>query len=80
MSDELLTVTQAAKYLDMSRQAIANAAKQGQLGRKREALGTRDGWIYVFTRSELDAWKQRNRHPGGRPKHEAGTLAAAHPA
>ena len=79
MNDELLTVTQAAAYLGMTRQAIANAAKQGQMGRKQTALGTRDGWIYVFTRAELDAWAKRDRHPGGRPKEGAGTQPA-HPA
>jgi excisionase family DNA binding protein len=77
---KLLTVTQAAAYLGMTRQTIANAAKRGEIGAKREALGTRDGWIYVFTEDELDAWNSRPRHPGGRPKGNAGTLGAACPA
>ncbi len=68
MAEDVLTVTQAAAYLGLTRQAIANAAKQGQIGRKQDALGTRDGWVYVFTRHELDAWAVRDRHPGGRPK------------
>ncbi len=80
MSEDLLTVTQAAAYLGMTRQAIANAAKQGKLGRKQEALGTRDGWIYVFTRAELEAWVKRDRHPGGRPKEGAGQQTPARPA
>ena len=67
-SDDVLTVTQAADYLGVRRQTIANAAKNGQIGTKREALGTRDGWIYVFTREELDTWGARARHPGGRPR------------
>lgn len=75
---EQLTVTQAAAYLGMTRQTIANAAKRGEIGIRREALGTRDGWIYVFSRAELDAWNSRPRHPGGRPKEEAGALARAH--
>ncbi len=74
---DMFTVTQAAAYLGMTRQAVANAAKRGEFGTKREAIGTRDGWIYVFTRAELDAWKTRPRHPGGRPKEEAVTLARA---
>ncbi len=81
VEEEVLTVTQAAAYLGLTRQTIANAAKRGEMGTKREALGTRDGWIYVFTRAELDAWNARDRHPGGRPpKAEAGTRAPAHPA
>ena len=78
MTDQtLLTVTQAAQRLGVTRQTIANAAKRGEIGSKREALGTRDGWIYVFTEDELDAWSKRPRHPGGRPKEEAGTHARA---
>ncbi len=72
-----MTVTQAAKYLGVTRQTIATAAKRGDIGRKRDAIGTRTGWIYVFTRAELDAWHARPRHAGGRPKPEAGTLARA---
>jgi excisionase family DNA binding protein len=77
---QLLTVTQAAQRLGMTRQTIAHAAKRGEIGAKREALGTRDGWIYVFTEDELDAWKRRPRHPGGRPKAGAGTRLRASPA
>ncbi len=78
--EDLMTVTQAAAYLGVTRQAIANAAKRGEIGTKRETMGTRDGWIYVFTRSELDTWRDRPRPSGGRPagsKTDAGTLARA---
>lgn len=67
MDNQLLTVTQAAAYLGVTRQTIATAAKRGDIGSKREAMGTRDGWIYVFTTAELDTWAARPRHPGGRP-------------
>ncbi len=81
MTDQkLLTVTQAAAYLGMTRQTIANAAKRGEIGTKREALGTRDGWIYVFTEDELNAWNSRPRHPGGRPKEPAEPQAPPSPA
>ena len=75
-NEEVLTVTQAAAYLGMNRTTIAGAAQRGEIGAKQKALGTRAGWIYVFTREELDTWKARDRHPGGRPpKAEAGTLS-----
>lgn len=78
MTDQtFMTVTQAAAYLGVTRQTIATAAKRGDIGTKREALGTRDGWIYVFTPAELDTWAARPRHPGGRPKEEAGPPARA---
>jgi hypothetical protein len=73
-------VTQAAQRLGVTRQTIANAAKRGEIGSKREALGTRDGWIYVFTEDELEAWSNRPRHPGGRPKEEAEPQAPPSPA
>ena len=78
---DIMTVTQAARYLGVTRQTIANAAKRGEIGKRQEALGTRDGWIYVFTQAELDAWRARDRHPGGRPpKASAGTQARTIPA
>jgi excisionase family DNA binding protein len=73
----LLTVTQAAAYLGLTRQTIALAAKSGAIGSKQPSLGTRDGWVYVFTRDELDAWASRPRHAGGRPKDYAGTPQAS---
>lgn len=66
--EELLTTTQAAAYLGVTRQTIANAAKKREIGRQYPAPGTRDGWIYMFTRTELDRWNARERHAGGRPK------------
>ena len=81
MTDQtLLTVTQAAQRLGVTRQTIASAAKRGEIGSKCEALGTRDGWIYVFTEDELDAWSRRPRHPGGRPKEGAEPQAPTSPA
>ncbi len=67
----LLTTTEAAEYLGVARQTVASAAKKGEIGRPHAAPGTRDGWIYMFTREELDRWKAAPRHPGGRPKSES---------
>ncbi len=63
----LLTTTEAARYLGVTRQAIANAAKKGEIGQQVKTPGTRGGWIYMFTRVELDRWYTRDRDLGGRP-------------
>ena len=64
---DLLTTTEAAHYLGVTRQAIANAAKKGEIGQQVKTPGTRGGWIYMFTRAELDRWYRRARDLGGRP-------------
>ncbi len=70
---ELLTTTQVAEYLGVTRQAIHKLTRQG--------VGTRYGTVWMFTRGELDAWRDKPRPYGGaRPKVGAGTLRAAGPA
>ena len=70
---ELLTTTEAAAYLGVTRQAVHKLTKQG--------LGTRYGSVWMFTRWELDAWRDKPRPYGGaRPKVSAGTLILAYPA
>ncbi len=70
---ELLTTTQAAEYLGVTRQAIHKLTRQG--------VGTRYGSVWMFTRGELDAWRDKPRPYGGaRPKARAGTLPVACPA
>jgi excisionase family DNA binding protein len=76
-TQDVMTVTQAADYLGVTRQTIAMAAKRGDIGTRMDAIGTRTGWIYVFTRDELDTWHARPKHAGGRPKEEAGQLTPA---
>jgi excisionase family DNA binding protein len=79
-SRDLLTVTEAAAYLGVTRQAIHLLTKRG--------LGKRYGSVWLFTREELDAWRARPRTQGGRPpgakdkipKGNAGTLATVSPA
>ena len=74
MAHELMTSTEAADYLGMTRQHVHALTKQG--------YGTRYGPIWMFTREELDRWRaQPKKGPGGRPpKAHAGTLAQARPA
>ena len=72
-SPELLTLTQAAQYLGVSRQA---AHRLTQLG-----IGKRYGSVWMFTRTELDAWRDKPRpHGGRRPKARAGMSRWAIPA
>ncbi len=66
--DDLLTATQAADYLGVSRQRINQITKEG--------YGQRVGSVWLFTREELDRWKaQPAKGPGGRPKRAAGSSA-----
>ena len=76
MSDtrpKLLTTTEAAQYLGVTRQAVHKLTRQG--------IGARYGSVWMFTPAELDAWRDKPRpHGGARPKANAGTLHPAHPA
>lgn len=74
--EELLTATEAAKYLDISRARVSLLAKQGRLGKQIA------GRYNVFTKAELDAYKlQAPFNKGGKGKKlEAGALPTAHPA
>ena len=70
---DLLTTTEAAAYLGVTRQAVHLLTKQG--------IGTKYGTVWMFTRAELDAWRDKPRPYGGaRPKAHAGALTLAHPA
>ncbi len=72
--DELLSATEAAEYLGLTRQAI-------HLLTKRQGMGRRIGNAWVFTRRELDDWRDKPRPKGGRPpKASAGTSTPASPA
>ena len=67
---DLLTSTQAAEYLGVTRQAVHLLTKQG--------IGKRYGALWMFTRGELDAWLNKPRpHGGARPKSTAGPTARA---
>jgi excisionase family DNA binding protein len=70
--DELMTTTQAADYLGVTRQAVHIMTKQG--------YGRRIGSVWLFTRDELERWKATPRHGGGRPKPEAGQPSPTSPA
>ena len=70
--DDLLTADQAAEYLGVTRQRIYVLTKAGRIGR-------RIGSTWLFTRGELEAFKQQPRSKGGRPKAVAGTLTPARP-
>ena len=75
--DEEMTTPQAAAYVGMTRQALLIAAERGEIGAKRPAIGRKPAYVWIFTKSELDTWKARDKNKGGRPKEEAGTTARA---
>ena len=67
---DLLTTTQAAEYLGVTRQAVHLLTKQG--------IGRRYGTVWMFTRAELDTWLDKPRpHGGARPKSNANPTARA---
>ncbi len=64
--EELLTGAEAARYLRVSRARINLLAQQGRLGRQIA------GRFWVFTRAELDAYReQAANNKGGRGKSSA---------
>lgn len=75
IEEGLLSASQAAKYLEITHQRLYQLAEAGRVGR-------RVGTTWIFTISELDAYKQeRAKRPrGGRPKRLAGTLQTVSPA
>jgi len=77
MADEkLLTATEAAQILGVSRARVSLLAKQGRLGKQIA------GRYNVFTHAELDAYKtQAPQNKGGKGKKSpAGTPSPAIPA
>ncbi len=71
-SPNLLTTTQAADYLGITRQHAHSLTKQG--------YGTRYGSVWLFTREELDRWRaQPKKGPGGRPPKGASGRSPARP-
>ncbi len=73
-SDEEVTAGEAAKILGVNRQRINQLAHDGRIGRQIA------GRYWVFTRSELGAFKNNPDRKPGRPKEAAGTCAPAIPA
>lgn len=65
--DELLTAPQAAEYLGVTRQAINLLTKRG--------IGTRYGAVWMFTKEELDEWRDRPRTAGRPPGSKAEAVA-----
>jgi excisionase family DNA binding protein len=58
---DLLTVTQAADYLQTSRQAVSQAVKEGRLN-----TAAKYGRTILISRTDVAAYK-KNRRPGGPP-------------
>jgi excisionase family DNA binding protein len=58
---EYMNAADAAQYLGVHRSRIYVLADSGRLGRKIAGH-------YVFTRDELDRYKQEEKSKGGRPR------------
>ena len=74
--EDLLSRPEAAAYLGITSARLSQLTKAGRLGRLVA------GRYWVFTRAELDSFKQKRaaRPRGGRPKPTAGALTRAYPA
>ncbi len=57
---KLLSMTEAAAYLGITRQSMHEIAT-------RNGIGRRIGNAWAFTQAELDAWLDKPRPRGGRP-------------
>lgn len=57
-----MTTGDAATYLQVSRQRIDELGNAGALRRRRV------GRFWLYTRADLDRWRDEVRQPGGRPK------------
>jgi excisionase family DNA binding protein len=68
--DDVLTADQAAAHLGITRQRIYILTKGGKIGR-------RVGNTWLYTRQELDAFKELPKHKGGRPKKHVGPVPVA---
>lgn len=68
MNDDLLSASQAADYLGVSRVRINQLANLGRI--KREEIGG----YYLYRRSELDRWRESPKSVGGRPKNQPSSV------
>lgn len=59
--DDMLSGADAATYLGLTRARIYALTRAGKIGRQV-------GGYWLYTRSELDAWKATRNPKGGRPK------------
>lgn len=62
MEEEMLTSSQAAAYLGVTRQRVDQLGSSGEIPRQRM------GFFWVYRRVDLDRWNKEERRPGGRPK------------
>ena len=62
MDGEVLTSSQAAKYLGLTRQRVDQLGSSGEIPRERV------GFFWTYKRADLDRWQKELRRPGGRPK------------
>ena len=71
MEQELLTSSEAAAYLGVTRQRVDQLGQEGELPRQRM------GHFWVYKKADLDRWNVEPNRRVGRPKEEAGPTARA---
>lgn len=64
--DEFIGAPEAADYLGVSRTRLYALTRAGKIGRQV-------GGYWLYTRTELDAWKAQRNPRGGRPKKSSDT-------
>lgn len=67
MDRNLLTSSEAAEYLGVTRQRVDKLGASGMIPRSR--LGT----FWVYRPEDLDQWRSTSNRAGGRPKEEPTT-------
>ena len=67
---EYLSAAEAARILGVTRQRVTALAHAGRLGRQV-------GYYYVFTREEVEQYRDQPKRKGGRPKDPASPPARA---
>lgn len=64
MQRDILTSSEAAEYLDVTRQRVDKLGSSGIVPRSRI------GNFWVYRREDLDHWRSTSNRVGGRPKSE----------
>ncbi len=71
MEQEILTSSEAAAYLGVTRQRVDQLGQEGDLPRQRM------GHFWVYKKADLDRWSQEGNRRVGRPKELASPVARA---
>lgn len=76
MKSEAPRLVRGEVHTGVARQTLLKAVQCGEIGRPVPTRGTSRGFLYTFTRPELDAWKTQapeRQKRGARPKKQKTT-------